>query len=158
MAIEKIKLLAYDSSEAANEEFESIEHASENRLVLDSHSFKINFNNRFYVDDGSILYKYKELLKQYTIQIKIEKSFFYHPELVAKELYGTVDLWYLVTWFSYSTGAYDFNQEVIRVFNPKRMSIINYLLNKHAKELEANRREIPVVEDLTLQKVKIREY
>jgi len=152
-----VNLSSFDSSNSQITLNNSIEHAKSNRLLLENISYKINFNNEMIMYNENILYQYKNYLKQFTLLTSCPEEFYYKPELVSYKLYGTTDLWYLVLWMAEIPSALEFNQPVIRIFNPDKIAKINKIINKHREKLSNNHEEPEFIPDLTLKTVRIRD-
>ena len=152
-----INLNSYDSSDNYSSIESSLRAASDNILTIENLSHKVNFCNEFYVYDENILKQYKNYLSNFCIWLAIPENYYYKPELVAKKIYGSVDLWYLVLWFSNIPSAMEFNQDPIRVFNPSSISVLNSIINKNRKAIRWNHKFPDYLDDLTLKEVKIKD-
>lgn len=155
--MKRIDLSAYDSSDTKYDIRQSINHARTNTISIEKLSHKINFNNEFLTYDENILYQYRGYLSRFLIKTNCPKKFYYHPELVAKEVYGTIDLWYLIMWFNPIPSAMEFNSPVINIFDPSRIGIINNIINNHSKETRFNAYKPDFVEKNILKPIKIKQ-
>jgi len=155
--INPIDLSNYDSSKHSMTLDGSIELAKENILTISKLSEKINFDDQFITVDRNILEKYKNYLDEFCIWLALPEEYYYKPEYVAEKIYGTVDLWYLVLWMAQVPSAMEFNKEVIRVFDPSKIRVINYIINRDYDNVTYNNKNPKKVENLILQKVKIKD-
>jgi hypothetical protein len=152
--INPIKLTSYNSANYTERDSE-LEHAQTNKLLLSNTSIKINFNNEFTTYDQSVIYNYRGYLDQFCIKIEFPEKYWYKPELISYELYGTVDLWYLILWFNDYPSAADMYGDTIRVFNPSKIPVINNIINVHKDLIESTKEEPQFCDDEILTKVKI---
>lgn len=151
--MDTIDLSAYDNSDKINIIDNSIEYSKNNPLILSQISHKINYNDEFLTYDENILNSYKNYLSQFCIFLKIPEEYYYKPELVAKEMYGTVDLWYLILFFSNCPSAEEFNKSVIKIFDPAKFSVLNKLMNITKKSLSLNNKKPDKIDNLIIKKV-----
>lgn len=151
-----VNLKQYDSSNNYAVLDNSIKNAEDsNKMTIDKLSRRINYNNEFYTYDENILHKYIGYLKAYCIKIDCPQKYYYKPEYLAYDLYGSVDLWYLIMWFNDIPSAMDFNKPQVIVFNPSKMSVINTIISKQLKSFKRNENEL--VENLTLKTVHVKD-
>lgn len=155
--MDTIDLSRFDSSNKSATLNGSIADSKSNKLTLENLSQKINFNNEFYCYDENVLYSYKNYLSQFTVWNTLPVKYHYKPELLAKDLYGSVDLWYLIMWFNDIPSAMDFNTEKIKVFDPKYMNIINKIIENNRRNIIKNNQNPPLVENLTLKPILIKD-
>ena len=155
--MQSINLSGFDSTSGISNINLSLEKSEGNDLLLTNLSHCINFNDEFYTFDYSILEKYKTYLSQFLIKVKCPESLYYHPEIVAKKIYGSVDLWYLVMMFNPIPSAAEFNSPVINIFDPAKIQYINRIINSHQKELMFNKAKPDYVEKHVLTPVKVKD-
>ena len=155
--METINLSRYDSTSGNPNINDQIRKGTTNNLAISNISHKINFNNDFYIYDYNILEEYKGYLSQYVVKTKCPENLYYHPEIVAKLMYGSIDLWYLVLMFNPIPSAAEFNQPVINIFDPGKISIINSILQSKSRELKFNKLAPEFVEKHTLTPVKVKD-
>lgn len=154
--METVNLDNYDSSSEYSSMTDSIIDSKENKLSLKNLSHRINYNNEMLLYDENIFYNYKNYLTQFRIAIEIDESFYYKPELLSKEIYGTPDLWFLIMWMNDEIQSpMDFNKPIIWVFDPEYINVLNKIIESNKEKLEKNKEEPEFVEDLTLKKVLI---
>lgn len=156
--MDTIDLSDYDSSEVYPHMIQSINNFKNNKLGLTNTSYLINFENKLLTYDENCLYRYRGLLSQNLINVKINETYYYKPELVAKKIYGTVDLSYLIMWFNDIPSVMEFNRPVVKAFNPMKFEMINTIIESERKKIIANNKEPQLVKNLIIKEVKIREY
>lgn len=157
--IETINLKNYDSNSEIYLDTQ-ITHSKTNPLVLSNISEKINYNDEFYTYDRNILLEHKVYLSQYTVTIEdLDEKYFYKPEWLAKDLYGSADLWYLVLWFNDEVpSVMEFNKKTVTVFDPEHIDIINRFIRKVSNLSEDDDADdVTYVPDLTLKEVKVKD-
>jgi len=152
-----IDLSKFDSTSGIANIDRTLEKSKSNDMLLTRISHKINFNDEFYTFDYDVIKRYKNYLSQFLIQVKCPESLYYHPEIVAKKIYGSVDLWYLVMMFNPIPSVAEFNSPIINVFDPSKIKYINNIINNHQKELKYNRADPEFVEKHILTPVRIKD-
>ena len=91
-----------------------IDSAPKNRILLD------NLSN-WYIFQGEILLpkpllrKYENILRTNLEDYDVPKEYYYRPEYVSYELYGTTDLWYLLLFINNMEKPDDFTKSKIKV-------------------------------------------
>jgi len=155
--MQPINLSRFDSTAGIANVNRSLERSNSNDLLLTNISRKINFNDDFYTFDYSVLERYKNYLSQFLIKVKCPEELYYHPEIVAKKIYGSVDLWYLVMMFNPIPSAAEFNSPVINIFDPSKIQYINNIINTHQKELKFNDAKPEYVERHVLTPVRVKD-
>ena len=150
------KLDGFDSSDFTDI-VDSVAHSKSNKFVLPNISTVINYKNEIEITDENILSKYDTIIMDCTYRTEIDSKFFYKPELLAKQMYGTVDLWYLVLWVNKMSSMYEFNKKYIYVFNPSKISVLNDLIELERENLATSQESPTYIEDLTIMKVPISE-
>lgn len=155
--METIDLSRFDSTSGISNLNTQIKNGVNNTLAITNVSHKINFNDEFYTYDYSVLEQYKGYLSQYVVKAKCPESLYYHPELVAKLIYGSIDLWYLVMMFNPIPSAAEFNSPVINVYDPNKIGVINRILQSKTKELKYNKVDPEYVEKHTLTQVRVKD-
>jgi len=155
--MQPINLSRFDSTAGVANINNSLEKSNRNDLLLTNISRKINFNDDFYTFDYNVLEKYKNYLSQFLIKVQCPEQLYYHPEIVAKKIYGTVDLWYLVMMFNPIPSVAEFNLPVINIFDPSKIQYINNIINTHQKEIKFNDAKPEYVEKHVLTPVRIKD-
>jgi len=155
--MQTIDLSKFDSTRGVSNLKKSLDKSDRNEMLLTNISHKVNFNDEFYTFDYSVLEKYKGYLSQFLIKVKCPESLYYHPEVVAKEIYGSVDLWYLVMMFNPIPSVAEFNSPVINIFDPSKISHINHIINSQQKELKFNKAEPEFIEKHVLTPVRVKD-
>lgn len=153
----EIDLSRFDSSTDFVTLFDSIDRFKNNRLGINNFQHRINFNNEFYTIDEDYLNYYKSYLYDFTIIVKCPEKFYYHPEWVSLAVYNSIDLWFLIMWFNPIASFEEFTLPYIRIFDPKKISIITQILNKYNKDQILNNKNPEYVERHVLKPVNVKE-
>jgi len=155
--MQTIDLSRFDSTAGIPNISRQLEKSKNNEMLLTNISHRINFNNEFCAFDYNVLEQYKGFLSQFLIKVKCPESLYYHPEIVAKKIYGSVDFWYLVMMFNPIPSAAEFNSPVINVFDPGKIEYINKIINIHYNELKFNKVDPEYVEKHVLTPVRVKD-
>jgi len=155
--MQPIDLSKFDSTAGKANINTALDRSEKNDMLLTNISHQVNFNNEFYTFDYSVLDQYKGFLSQFLIKVKCPESLYYHPEVVAKKIYGSVDLWYLIMMFNPIPSAAEFNSPVINVFDPSKIQYINRIINNYHKELRFNKADPEYVEKHVLTPVRVKD-
>lgn len=125
------------NSSAYRSIIESILSVEGNAIVFDKLQTYYNFENQL-IFGMNILSKYDNIFKSNLLDYKCPKKYFYRPEYVCFELYGTTDLWYLLLYVNGMSNEMEFTRENIKVFSEGMVETINNLLKKE-KILQGSR-------------------
>jgi hypothetical protein len=155
--MQTIDLSKYDSSDSYASLVTSINLAENNTLTIDNLSHRVNVANEIILSDYNILSDYKGYLSQFCIWCECPEKYFYKPEYVAKIIYGSVDLWYLIMWFNDISSPLEFNKTKIRVFDPAKITIINKIIVSSRTDILNNHKDPELVEKNIYKKVVIRD-
>jgi len=155
--METINLSKFDSTAGVANINKSLEKSENNSMLLTNLSHKVNFNDEFYTFDYNILERYKGFLAQFVIKVNCPEAYYYHPEIVAKKIYGSVDFWYLVMMFNPIPSAAEFNSPVINIYDPTKISHINRIVNSYNRKLLLNKDKPEFVEKHILTPVRVKD-
>ena len=120
-------------------------------------SFNIENTSLYYEVDNlqiptsNIFYeKYRGLILNNCIKVKVPNKsmakYKYRPKSLSYDLYGTTDLWYLLLWINNMYSTTQFNQQIIYIFNPEKMSILSRIINEEKELLLENINRVPVID------------
>lgn len=151
-----IHLVNYDSSEKGMTLSESISLSESNNYVINQLTHWVSYEGKLKINDENILYNYKNYLMQYCIDVTIPNNFFYRPEYVAKDIYGTVDLWWFVLFFNDIECPMHFNKKNIKIYDPTKFTILNTLISTNKKYVNWKSDSPDYIEDITIKPVKVR--
>lgn len=127
-----------------------IEFSKSNKFSLTNTTSMINYKNEFYMYLKTNLVKYSNIINENLIEIELEEFYYYKPDYLAKDLYGSADLWYLVLYCSQVVSVDCFNIKKINIFNPKKINLIYKLI----KLIEDESKSPPIlVNDITLKNI-----
>jgi len=145
--------MAIDASVDSGEKMnilDSIESSKNNSIILSKLSQDFKLGNVTLDSPTPCFVKYYDLLESYTITINLEERHMYKPEIVAKEYYGTTDLWWLVLYMSKLTKHEEFNLPRIKILDPAALNDVFEIIKRSEGEIGLT----TVLEDRTLQKVR----
>ena len=129
---------------------DSIASSGGNDIILSKLSQDYKFGNITLDSPIPCFMKFYDLLESYTVRIDMEERYKYKPEIVAKEYYGTTDLWWLVMYMSKITKHEDFNIPSIKILQPAYLKDLFEIVERSEKEISIT----TVLEDRTMQKVR----
>lgn len=130
------------NSSSGNNIKKSIISANQNKICL----YKIQ---EFYIFEDqmyfgmNLLKKYENILKNGLEDYVVDEFYYYRPEYLCKELYGTTDIWYLLLFVNDMSDEMEFCKKIIKIFPEETIEVLNKILNKE-KELLATQ-ETPKV-------------
>jgi len=142
----------YDSGKF-NNILESIEHSKSNKFLIENTSEIYNYNNTITLFSPHIFNIYKNLLSVYMDTITLDEKYFYKPELLSFDIYGTPDLWYLILWTNDISTVTEFSKSEIKVINDKGLDKINTVIEAYKSRLNLNHEDPYVISDSTLKKI-----
>lgn len=129
---------------------DSLASCQHNNVILSKLSQDYKFGNITLDAPIPCFVKFYDLLESYTIRVTMEERYKYKPEIVAKEFYGTTDLWWLVMYMSKITKHEDFNIPSIKILQPDYLDDLFEIIERSEKEIGLT----TVLEDRTMQKVR----
>jgi len=142
----------YDSGKF-NNILESIEHSKSNKFLIENTSEIYNYNDTITLFSPHIFNIYKNLLSVYMDTITLDEKYFYKPELLSFDIYGTPDLWYLILWANDISTVTEFSKSEIKVINDKGLDKINTVIEAYKSRLNLNHEDPYVISDSTLKKI-----
>lgn len=94
----------------------------------------------------SILSKYKDDLESTSItkilDSKEENRYFYNPQLLSYDLYGSTQYWHLLLELNNMYSAIEFNQNPIKVYSGRFVDMINSILALEEESININSEKI----------------
>ena len=88
---------------------------------------------------------YRPLLLRYCRRIELDDAslnhYKYNPKLMSFDLYGGVELWYLILWMNNMTSVTQFNRKYLILFNPNYLSVLANILNNEDENLYNNHKQ-----------------
>lgn len=157
-----VNLTRYDSSNSNDGSTyktlnQSIAASKKNKINYANLGYKITFENKYQIFDEILVNKYRSLLLQSSKYLAISEDYYYKPELLSKELYGTVDLWYVIMAVNAISSVDEFNSAVVRVLDPDKLFVLNEIIEKEKKDIAINNANMPNYTDLTIKPVRIKQ-
>lgn len=115
-----------------------IYHGKNSEFSLSKTSIIETIGNIKYPIDN-ILNKYMSIIKDYFINITLTdeetSKYFYHPKKLSLDLYGTIELWFLLIKINNMTSISEFNKKKIKIFHPDHLDVLNKIMIKEADYL-----------------------
>ena len=142
----------YDSGKF-NNILESIEHSKSNKFLIENTSEIYNYNDTITLFSPHIFNIYKNLLSVYMDTITLDEKYFYKPELLSFDIYGTPDLWYLILWANDISTVTEFSKSEVKIINDKGLDKINTVIETYKSRLNLNRENPYLISDSTLKKI-----
>ena len=138
---------------------DNINNGKENSYILENISLYSKVDN-IKIPTSNLFYeKYRGLILNNCVKVKIPenalKKYRYRPKLLSYELYGTVDLWYLLLWINNMYTTTQFNQQSIYIFNPKNISVLIRIIESEKNIINDNKQNTPII-DINIDEVKRR--
>lgn len=84
----------------------------------------------------------EEIVITKTFTGKEERKYFYNPQVLSYDLYGSTQYWYLLLELNEMTSAMEFNRSTIKVYNGSLPAMINAILAAEEKAIKINQSEI----------------
>lgn len=133
----------------------SIKHAKTNKLVLSNTSYNYILKDlNILLAEPNIFTLYENVIMGVCSTYSIKEDYFYRPERVSNDLYGTPDLWYTILAVNKIPTILEFTKTKIKAIDPDiGLEVLNHIIEKHAKKLKANNADPKVLEDLTIKKI-----
>jgi len=129
---------------------DSLASAAGNSVILSRLSQDYKFGEITLDSPIPCFMKFYDLLEGYTMRIELDEKYKYRPELVAKDYYGTTDLWWLVLYMCKLTKHEEFNLPSIKILKPAYLKDLFEIIERSEKEIGIT----TTLEDRTMQKVR----
>lgn len=106
----------------------SINSTSGNAILLD------NISDYYMLEDEliagfSFLTKYDNILKSGLQDYTLDSEYYYRPEYISNNIFGTPDLWYVILYVNQMSSIQEFNIPTIKVPLSNTIEVINKLIN-----------------------------
>jgi hypothetical protein len=116
-----------------------IYHGRNSEFSLSKTSIIENISDMKYPVDN-ILNKYMSILKNYFINVTLTDEemtkYSYQPKKLSLDLYGTIELWFLLIRINNLTSISEFNKKKIKIFHPDYLDILNKIMIKEKDYLD----------------------
>ena len=134
---------------------DAIKYGKNNSFTLENTSL-YNQIDQIKIPTSNLFYeKYRGLILNNCVKVKIPENgmvkYKFRPKLLSYDLYGTVDLWYLLLWINNMYSSTQFNEQTIYIFNPDKINILVRIVNMEAEVVYENKNNTPIV-DIELEK------
>lgn len=132
---------------------QNIISAESNRWTASKLSMDLLFKDDKIVMDNPLLVfqRFHNVISTHLMRTTVEEKYFYRPELFARKLYGSTDMWWLVLISSGIIRHQEFNRRKIKVFNPADLAVLDAIRESTKKEQD---KEVEI-KDLTIFPVRI---
>lgn len=141
-----------DSSVSMNID-DNIKSAEKNTNTYSALSKAVNFNGVIIQDPQTIFHKYRELFEANLVEIELDRKYHHKPELIARQYYGTTDLWWMVLWVNNMVHHYEFDLPKVKIVDLGLSKQIGQIINANVKILKKNKAEVETISDLTIYPV-----
>lgn len=105
-----------------------------------------NMDHKIVVSESSIIDKYKEELEENKRIVDLTTSEYhkyrYNPKLLAYDIYGTTELWFMILMANEIYSITEFSQQRIILYDSAIILKINRMLNLDREFLENNSMEV----------------
>lgn len=82
---------------------------------------------------SNALDSYMDFLMDICIDVKLDDKeldkYYQNPKALSRDLYGTMDLWYILLRVNRCSSPFNFKSKTLKVMHPDRLDIINKMLN-----------------------------
>jgi hypothetical protein len=146
-------MAAFDSSNFATIP-DSVNSAADNRFALGNLRLKVTYRG-ITIDDYPVLKRYEQFVLSTTVQVAVDPAIArFRPHAVARTVYGTPDLWWLVLWSGGWASKLDFVPgPSLTLFDPDKLNLLNKIATSEAKALAESKASPQPIVDLTLVKI-----
>lgn len=142
----------YDSSDFADIS-DSIEHAKTNELIASKASPRYKMGNFELQSPFSVYDEFWALIVAASVDYTMPEKFLYRPEKLAKALYGSRDLAFVLKRLNGVTTSRDFTSLNIKIFDPGETALIGRILSASSNRITRYNTSTRTLEDLTIKPV-----
>ena len=108
---------------------------SNNSFILDKTNITQTTGDKTFPFGNILKDKYRGIIFQNCIEIEftgdeLVTRYMYKPRLFSDDLYGTMELWYLVLWLNDLSSVTQFNKSKYIVLHPKNFSVLEEIIKK----------------------------
>lgn len=119
-----------------------INMSTQNSLQLDNCSLFFKEKNYVLMTENIFRNKYRDLIMDNLIEVKLSdeeyNKFKYRPKRLSYEIYKTNDLWHLILWINNTYSITKFDFEIVKLFDPAKIYILNNIFEKEKNILIQN--------------------
>lgn len=145
----------YDSARFADIP-SGVEHAATNPVADGNTRLKVSYNGRL-MDDHRLIKKYERYVLENLLEVSVDPSSTkFRPQVVARDQYGSADLWWLVLWSGGWTSKIEFIPPAsgkIKIFDPRLLGTFMRLLKSTEAEVAASKESPFEARDMTLVQI-----
>lgn len=125
-----------------------IEEGNSNEFSFASTSILTNIDGIIY-PSSNILDKYKEIILENCIEVTLSDedlaNYRYNPKALSLKLYKSIDLWFLLLNINGILSVSDFTKRTIKIYDPKKMNILNKILIVEKSRIDSNRSDLGLI-------------
>ena len=104
--------------------------------TIDSFYTYINYANQLIAMDRNILSDFDDIFYQYLEEYYVDNKYFYKPNLLARDLYGTSELDFLILYFSNIPSYTEFNKSKIKYLPLNYLPFVNQILMNNKESVK----------------------
>ena len=116
-----------------------IYHGKNSEFSLSKTSIIETINGLKYPVDN-ILNTYMQIIRRYVTDVTLTDTetskYFYQPKKLSLDLYGTIELWFLLIRINNMTSISEFNIKKIKIFHPEYLDVLNRIMIKESDFLD----------------------
>ena len=86
----------------------------------------------------------KEIVTIKTFTPEEERKYFYNPQILSYDLYGTTQFWYMILELNEMSSAMEFNRSTIKLYDGSLPTMVNSILALEEKTINLNQDEISI--------------
>jgi len=129
----------------------NIASSKSNNLIFSAISSNLKYGSIVFDDPHNIFQQFREVIDENLEDFALDEKYFYMPERLAKDIYGSSDLWWLVLMANNMITHRDFCVRDIKVVTSGTLDTIESILNASKEALGTT----TTIEDLTLYPVRV---
>lgn len=132
---------------------QNVKDAENNNWVASNLSMDLHFAKDGVTMDSPMLVfqRFQNVIATNLVRVTVEDKYFYRPELFAKQVYGSSDLWWLVLTSSGIIRHQEFNRRRIKIFNPAMLAALDDI----RLSTKAEQEHTAEIEDLTIFPIRV---
>lgn len=129
---------------------DSLDRYKTNDIALSKLSQDYVFNGVTFDAPIPCFIKFYDIIESHRIKYDVPQAYIRRPELVAADVYGNTDLWWLVLYSAKIPSHEEFNLPSIKIFDPTFMQDLLDIIERSDKECNRT----TVLQDRTMEKVR----
>lgn len=110
-------------------------------------SYLLNINDTI-ITTSSIFDSYIDFIMPNTVLISLTdeeyEKYKFDPKLLSLELYGTMELWFLLLKINRCSSLFEFKSKLVRIIHPNELDVINKIINLNEERLVKSRQNLDI--------------